>query len=508
MNSPISSKADVSSLRNSICRSPLWRAFSLVPLALVLACFVLPCVLQGADGGLPNLNTAEGDFALNAIATNSANPGARNTAIGYLSLYYNTSGYANVASGAQALYINSTGSYNTATGTFALLSNNGSYNTATGFQSGNDGNYNTATGYHALVSNTGNSNTATGSEALLSNQGGNGNTATGSGALYSNTNAGRNTANGFQSLYTNTTGGDNTATGFQALFSNSGGFSNTADGLQSLYSNTTGTGNTASGYQALSSNTTGANNTANGLVALENNTIGKNNTALGTVALFGNTTGSNNTAVGTNAGQNLTTGSNNIDIGANVLGAVAEANTIRIGKQGTQKSTLIAGIFGTAVSGSQVVVSSNGKLGVAPSSARFKEAIKPMDKASEAILALKPVTFRYKRELDPDGVPQFGLVAEEVEKINPDLVVRGEDGKVMTVRYEAVNAMLLNEFLKEHGQVQQLKATVAQQQKEIAAQQATAAQQQKQIEALTAGLQKVTAELQTHKPASRLVSDK
>src|SRR5205823_13605317 len=198
---------------------------------------------------------------------------------------------------------------------------------------------------------------------------------------------------------------------------------------QSLYSNTTGTGNTAGGYQALSSNTTGANNTANGLVALENNTIGKNNTAVGTVALFGNTTGSNNTAVGTNAGQNLTTGSNNIDIGANVLGAAAEANTIRIGKQGTQKSTLIAGIFGTAVSGSQVVVSSNGKLGVATSSARFKEAIKPMDDASAAVLKLKPVTFRYKEKIDPEDTPQFGLIAEEVEKVDPDLITRDENGK-------------------------------------------------------------------------------
>ena len=507
MNSPLSTKADLLSLRTSICRPPLWRAFSLVPLALVLACFAFPRVLQGADGGLPNLNTAEGDFALNAIATNSANTGARNTAIGYLSLYYNTSGYANVASGAQALYINSTGSYNTATGTFALLSNNGSYNTATGFQSGNDGNYNTATGYHALVRNTGNSNTATGSEALLSNQGGNGNTATGSGALYSNTNAGRNTANGFQSLYTNTTGGDNTATGFQALFSNSGGFSNTADGLQSLYSNTTGTGNTASGYQALSSNTTGANNTANGLVALENNTIGKNNTAIGTVALFGNTSGSNNTAVGTNAGQNLTTGSNNIDIGANVLGAAAETNTIRIGKQGTQKNTFVAGIFGTAVTGSQVVINSNGKLGVAASSARFKEAVKPMDKASEAILALKPVTFRYKEEIDPEKIPQFGLIAEEVEKVNTDLVVRDEDRKLMTVRYEAVNAMLLNEFLKEHRKVEDQQATIKRLESKVAKQELTAAQQQKQIETLTAIVQKVSDQVALTKPAAQLVAN-
>jgi Chaperone of endosialidase len=168
-----------------------------------------------------------------------------------------------------------------------------------------------------------------------------------------------------------------------------------------------------------------------------------------------------------------------------VLGAAGEANTIRIGKQGTQKATFIAGIFGTAVSGSTVVVNSSGKLGVAVSSASFKEAIKPMDKVSEAILALKPVTFRYKEELDPDRIPQFGLVAEEVEKVNPDLVVRGEDGKVMTVRYEAVNAMLLNEFLKEHR-------NVAEQQSTIAQLKTTVAQQQKQIEALTATVRKVS----------------
>jgi len=155
---------------------------------------------------------------------------------------------------------------------------------------------------------------------------------------------------------------------------------------------------------------------------------------------------------------------------------------IRIGKVGTQTATFVAGIRGvTVASGIGVIIGSNGQLGTVTSSARFKEAIKPMDKASEAILALKPVTFRYKHDLDPDGVPQFGLVAEQVEKVNPDLVVRDEDGKVSTVRYEAVNAMLLNEFLKEHRKVEEQGATIA--------------RQQKQIEALTAGLQKVTAQL-------------
>src|SRR5207253_3696212 len=210
-------------------------------------------------------------------------------------------------------------------------------------------------------------------------------------------------------------------------------------------SNTTGGGNTATGFEALNKNTTGGSNTGDGLGAL-----------------LANTKGNNNTAVGFNAGQNLTTGSNNIDIGTNVLGVAGEANTIRIGKQGTQKNTFVAGIFGTAVTGSQVVVNSNGKLGVAASSVRFKEAVKPMDKVSEAILALKPVSFRYKEEIDPDGTPQFGLIAEEVEKVNPDLITRDESGKPITVRYEAVNTMLLNEFLKEHRKVEAQEATITQ----------------------------------------------
>jgi hypothetical protein len=164
--------------------------------------------------------------------------------------------------------------------------------------------------------------------------------------------------------------------------------------------------------------------------------------------------------------------------------------------------THIAGIRSAAVSGSPVVIGMDGKLGVTMSSAKFKEAIKPMDKASEAILALQPVTFRYKQELDPDGIPQFGLVAEQVEKVNPDLVVRDDEGKLMSVRYEAVNAMLLNEFLKEHGQVQQLKATVAQQQEEY---RAKIAQQQKQIDALTATVQKVSDQVALSKPAPQFV---
>src|SRR5438105_6486490 len=200
---------------------------------------------------------------------------------------------------------------------------------------------------------------------------------------------------------------------------------NTAEGTDALFSLTTlGFFNTATGFEALFSNTTGSFNTADGLSALRHNTTGEGNTANGFRALVRNTTGNDNIALGNNAGGNLTTGSNNIDIFDR--GVAGEANTIRIGKQGTQRTTFIAGISGATVTGTAVVVDSNGQLGVAPSSQRFKDAIKPMDKASEAILSFQPVTFHYKKDLDPEGIPQFGLVAEDVEKVNPNLVARDE----------------------------------------------------------------------------------
>src|SRR5205085_4517702 len=234
---------------------------------------------------------------------------------------------------------------------------------------------------------------------------------------------------------------------------------NAAVGAAALFLNTVGSQNVAVGTDALVLNDSGSDNTAIGWFALFENTTGGVNTAIGAEALSNNTTGFNNIALGFAAGDLLTTGDDNIDIGNE--GVADEAGTVRIGTDGTQTRTYIAGISGVVVSGSRVVVNASGQLGVAASSARFKDEIKPMDKASEAILALKPVTFRYKHELDPDGIPQFGLVAEQVEKVNPDLVVRGEDGKVTTVRYEAVNAMLLNEFLKEHKKVAEQQSTIA-----------------------------------------------
>src|SRR5260370_28736028 len=174
----------------------------------------------------------------------------------------------------------------------------------------------------------------------------------------------------------------------------------------------------------------------------------------------------------------MTVGSNKIDSGN--AGVGGEVKKIRIGTAGSQTKTFIAGISGvTVASGVGVIVGSNGQLGTVVSSERFKDSIKPMDKTSEAILGLQPVTFRYKKELDPEGIPQFGLVAEQVEKVNPALVARDADGKAYTVRYEAVNAMLLNEFLKEHKTVQEQGATIV--------------RLEKQIEALTESLQKVSA---------------
>src|SRR6266536_2956167 len=294
-----------------------------------------------------------------------------------------------------------------------------------------------------------NNNTVLGDNALFFNTTGSQNTANGALALYHNTTGGYNTATGYQALYSNRTGGYNTANGASALIHNTTGSFNTATGFDSLRSNTTGNDNTANGALALTSNTTGSFNTANGWEALVFNTTGTNNLADGFAALANNTTGNNNIALGFQAGVNLTTGNTNIDIGN--PGVASESNTIRIGIAGLQTATFLAGIHGVTIArGVEVMVDANGQLGTMPSSERFKDSIKPMDKASEAILALQPVTFRYKHELDANGVPQFGLVAEEVAKVNPDLVARDEQGKPYTVRYEAVNAMLLNEFLKEH----------------------------------------------------------
>ena len=286
------------------------------------------------------------------------------------------------------------------------------------------------------------------------------NTAEGADALFSlTTSGGSNTAIGFRALYSDTTGDNNTATGAAALDSNVTGSNNTATGFHALFTNTSGRSNTATGFRALNDNTFGQANTATGDGALLHNNSGGRNTAIGYSALSNNASGIDNIAVGYAAGIALTTGSHNIAIGA--AGQAGESGTMRIGDSPDITRTFIAGIRGVVVNGSPVVVGGGGQLGVAASSRKFKDDIKPMEKASEAILALKPVTFRYKKNIDPDCTAQFGLVAEDVEKVNPDLVVRDEKGEIYSVRYDQVNAMLLNEFLKEHRKVQEQEATIA-----------------------------------------------
>ena len=306
-----------------------------------------------------------------------------------------------------------------------------------------DGGYpggNTAEGDNALFTlTTGASDTAIGFAALGSNTTGDFNTAIGFAALGSNTTGDFNTAEGSGALLLNTTGSSNTANGNNALFHNTTGFQNVATGVQALFSNTTGFHNAAAGFQALLSNTTGNHNTADGDNALVHNTTGILNTAVGGHALDQNITGSSNVALGFQAGFNIT-GNGNVCIGQNIVGLAGESNVTRIGNIGSTAQA--NGVF--------VTVGAGGKLGFQVSSRRYKDDIKPMDKASEALFALKPVSFRYKREIDPARSPDFGLIAEDVATVNPDLVARDEEGKIVTVRYQAVNAMLLNEFLKEH----------------------------------------------------------
>ena len=367
--------------------------------------------------------------------------------------------------------------------------------------------FNTAEGQNALFSlTTGVANTGVGWYSLFSNTDGSYNTAVGAGTLLFNIGDQTtfegvdNTAVGAAALLFNTTGTDNTATGAVALLNNTGGSNNTATGSFALQANTTGNLNTATGLSALFSNTTGIGNTAVGGSALALNTTGGGNTAIGTGALSSNTTGNANIAIGSFAGHDLTTGNQNIVIG-NPNAVADESYTIRIGGN-SQTRAFFAGIRGVATGNNDavnVVIDSDGQLGTVSSSRRFKKEIKPMDTASESILALKPVTFHYKS--DKTNRSEFGLIAEKVAEINPDLVVRDENGEIYTVRYEAVNAMLLNEFLKEHRKNEEQQATIARLKSTDAKQEATIANQQKRIEALTAGLQKVSAELELRKPA-------
>ena len=441
-----------------------------------LACFgpsaTVKAVNPPPDGGYPRQNTAEGD---NALFSLSETDGAFNTAVGWDSLFSNVTGSLNTGIGAAALALN-TGHNNTATGAVALLFND-----------------------------TGSNNTAVGTAALLFNGGG-----------FDPTHSTGNTAVGAGAAAQNTQGSGNTAIGAAALAGNSGSriesSGNTAVGAFALTGtiDTTAQRNVAVGLYALTSDTEGSLNTAVGAssddfnietsAALGRNTTGMSNTAFGAGALRRNTSGNNNVAVGIDAGENLGMGNHNIYIGANAGPTpnptpspsgtpppVAESGTIRIGTTGTQTATYIAGIYGQPPGANTlpVVCADDGKLTANASSRRFKHDIKQMDKASEAILALKPVSFRYNN--DSTDTPWFGLIAEDVAEINPDLIARDKEGKPFGVRYDQVNIMLLNEFLKAHRRMEEQEATIA--------------RQQKQIDALNAGLQKVSAQVELNKPA-------
>src|SRR6476659_5260142 len=406
----------------------------------MFACFAFSpaahAVSPAPDGGYPGGNTAEGQNALFSLTS-----GGFNTAVGFLSLRSNAAGQLNTAIGAGTLLAN-TADENTATGAAALLSNT----------TGSD---NTAHGAFALFSNTtGGFNTANGDSALSSNTVGVQNTAMGISALTSNTGGLRNTGNGAYALANNITGNDNTAIGMFALFSNTIGDTNTATGSQALYSNSTG-----------------IFNTANGFVALTGNTTGDGNTALGYSALNGSTNGFANTALGAFAGSGVTTADYVICIGANVAGANV-SNTTWIGN--------VYGVTTQSGTTAPVVISDDGQLGTAASSERFKKDIAAMEKASEAIMSLRPVTFHYKT--DTKGTPQFGLIAEEVAKVNPALVLPDKEGKPYTVRYDQVNAMLLNEFLKEHCKVEEQQVRIIELDSRAAEQEALVARLQQSFE--------------------------
>ena len=354
-----------------------------------------------------------------------------------------------------------------------------------------DGGYpggNTAEGQRALFSlTTGTFNTAVGFFSLGSNIEGGFNTGLGAGALFSNTGQ-RNTATGAAALLNNTTGAKNTANGALALFSNITGNSNTASGDGALFANNEGFNNTALGYNALLNNTTAGDNAAVGTTSLFNNSTGEFNVAVGSQALYNNVSGGSNTAIGDSAGFNIT-GSGNVCLGAGVNGVLGESNITRI-----------RNVYESVATERPVYVTSDNRIGTLASSRRYKEQIKPMDQASEAIHSLRPVSFRYKKEVDPKQSLSFGLIAEEVATVSSDLVTSDREGKPQTVRYEAVNAMVLNEFLKQHRKIEKQQSTIQQQE-------ATIARQQKQIDALNVGLQKVIAQLETSEAVRRTALD-
>jgi len=456
-------KTTFPSIRKS--RNPAIGGFLLL---LPLVCFGLAPMAQAVgpdtDGSIPGSNNGEGIGVLV-----SRTGGIWNTGTGFEALNHLTAGNQNTATGFRALNSDVNGGYNTGTGVLSLFSN------TSGF-------FNSATGAYSLANNT------TGLR----------NTANGYTALYRNADGTDNTAAGFAALYHNTTAAFNCAFGEQALFNNLKAWTNNAFGVQALFNNLTGETNNAFGTGALFANTEGESNNAFGHLALESNVDGVWNNAFGFNALDSNVSGSFNTAIGDSAGLDID-GDGNVCIGEGVFGESGANDSTYIRNINTTAQPIVAGVDGVTVD------LTTGRLGHGVSSQRYKEQIKPMDKASEMLFSLKPVTYRYKKEIDPKQTLDFGLIAEEVAKVSPELAIRDAKGQVSNVRYNAINAMLLNEFLKEHQQVAEQQATIAELK-------STVAQQQKGMDVLTAQLkeqatqiQKVSAQIEMSRPVPKVV---
>ena len=480
-------------MKTTILKVP---TISLTILCLASVAPAAKAISPSPDGCYPNYTTAEGCNALQLLGA-----GVGNTGVGWYSLFSVADANYNTGVGAGALTLTSTGAdSNTAVGVAALLLNtSGPENTAVGTDAlvFNDyGGMNNAVGAFALYSNVGGlANNAFGVNALLQNRTGVFNTAIGQDALMNNDSTGNgtasyNTAVGSGALSENTDGDSNTAVGSGALSSNNTGPSNAAVGFQALFANVTGLENTAIGDQALFDNTGGNFNVAVGGAALLNNDIGNENTACGTGALLF-TTGNNNTAVGFQAGIVATTGDGNVYIGSGVAGVAGESN-----------HTYVRNINATSLSGggtdTVTVDLTTGLLGHPTSSRRYKENIKSMDNASQTLFSLKPVTFRYKKEIDQSQSLEYGLVAEEVAQVDPNLAIRDKNGQIDSVRYRAINAMLLNEFLKEH------KAFLEEQRK-VQRLEAVLVAVNRRLKEQEAKIERVSAQIETNRAAPRLV---
>jgi hypothetical protein len=442
----MNTKTDLDKIRTMMATAAPERrcATDLIRVAVcsVFGFVVMPAFATGSNPVVSDVatNTAMGSYALSDNF--NGNSGYQNTAAGYAALVENQSGYKNAAFGFETLYHNTSGIFNAGFGSGSLLNANGNYNTAFG------------------------------ADALYTDPDPYGITAIGYKALYANTTNGQN-------------GSGNTAVGFEAAQSNQSGYSNTAIGSNALQANTTGSANTAMGLQALASNVGGSGNTALGVDALILNASGQGNTAVGRDALYDVNGGGENIALGDEAGWNVTSGSYNIEIGN--AGAYGDSGAIRIGSIGQQSTAYIQGIYNTPLSGSTVVVTSTGQLGILGSSERFKTDIRPMALDADKIEQLRPVTFHLKN--DPNGPLQYGLIAEEVDKVMPDLVIRNSQGRIDGVRYDEIGPLLLKQVQQQKHQLAAQAAQLAEETERVATQNAKVERLELQLTTLQSALQ-------------------